>query len=98
MADSMYLIAQDAKEAKKIFKAAVGDSDLALELVGEKESQHITVWGFSETEDGRIVIEIPRTLKGFQTSIIESPYGSQLKTREGIGAFLKNPEDFDALG
>jgi hypothetical protein len=90
MADSMYLIVKDIKGAKKIFKDILGDSDIALELVGEKESQHITVGDFGRLSDGKIVVEIPRTLKNLQDLIKNSLYANQLKTKAEFQEFTQD--------
>jgi hypothetical protein len=92
----MYFIIKDTKEAKKIFKSLYGDSDIALELVGEKESQHITVGDFGRLSDGKIVVEIPRTLKNLQDLIKNSLYANQLKTKAEFQEFTQ--EIIDVMG
>lgn len=92
MTDSMYLIIESVKEAKKLFKPFVGDADTALELVGEKESKHITVSEFGRTDDDQFIIEIPRTLKGLQDKILVSSYAGKLKTKAEIQKLTKKPE------
>lgn len=80
----MYYISNDVKTAKKELKECVDDTDTILEIVGEKESVHITRKGFGVTTDGRIIIEIPRTLKNIQDNILASIYTDRLKTKEDI--------------
>jgi len=80
----MYLIITDVKTAKKFLKEMLGDSDIALELVGEKESQHITVGEFGKITDGRIIVKIPRTLKALQDKIKLSAYIDNLKARAEV--------------
>ncbi len=89
MTDSMYLIIESVKEFKKFLKPFVDDTDLILELIGEKESRHITVNGFGITLDGQIIIEIPRTLKWLQDKILASPYANRLKTKTEIKEFTR---------
>ncbi len=84
MTDSMYLIIESVKEFKKFLKPFVGDSDIALELVGEKESRHITARGHAKTSDGKYLFEIPRTLLELQKKILASPHADRLIKRENI--------------
>jgi hypothetical protein len=90
MDDSMYAVLRNLYTTKNFFEDNFSSIIDYKILIGEKLSHHIFVGVFAKTKDGKMVVEIPRSLKGLQTEILASPYANKLKTRQEISLLLED--------